>query len=429
MYLYTLSFTLRTQTLRPRMCVRLLRMSETTAVTGNPLIRLSLDELRQRTSMKWRTHPEDVLPLWVAEMDVLLAPQISSALQEAIQRGDTGYARGTRYAEAISDFAARRWSWRGIDVAHTAVVPDVMVGIVEILRLVTQPRDVVVVCPPVYAPFFAFVTHADRRIAEAPLRPDGRLDLDNLDNTFRQARAACANPVFLMSNPHNPTGVAHTRAELERVAALAQQHGVRVISDEIHAPLVLGGATFTPYLSVPGAEDAFALLSATKAWNLAGLKAALIVAGPAAADDLARMPEEVSHGPSHLGVIAHTAAFHDAGPWLDDLLRGLAANRDLLANLLQEHLPAVHHHRPESTYLAWIDCTALNLPTQQGPDRPAVVSDLCGPARYFLDQARVALSSGHVFGTGGQHHVRLNFATNPEILTQAITRLGQSVNT
>jgi len=403
-------------------------MSETTTVADNPLTRLSLDELRQRTSMKWRTHPEDVLPLWVAEMDVLLAPEVTYALEEAIQRGDTGYPTGTRYAEAVSDFAARRWSWRGIDVAHTAVVPDVMVGIVEILRLVTEPRDVVVVCPPVYAPFFAFVTHADRRIAEAPLGPDGRLDLDNLDNAFRQARAACANPVFLMSNPHNPTGVAHTRHELQRVAALAQQHGVRVISDEIHAPLVLDGATFTPYLSVPGAEDAFALLSATKAWNLAGLKAALIVAGPAAADDLARMPEEVSHGPSHLGVIAHTAAFHDAGPWLDDLLRGLAANRDLLAQLLKEHLPTVHHHRPESTYLAWIDCTALNLPTQSGPRRPAVVSDLAGPARYFLDQARVALSSGHVFGTGGQHHVRLNFATNPQILTEAITRLGQSLN-
>lgn len=411
------------------MCVRLLSMSDVATAPANPLTQLSLEDLQQRTSMKWRTHPEGVLPLWVAEMDVLLAPQITCALEEAIQRGDTGYATGTRYAEALSDFATRRWSWQGLDVAHTAVVPDVMVGVVEILRLVTQPRDVVVVSPPVYAPFFAFVTHADRRIAEAPLRPDGRLDLGNLEQAFRQARAACSNPVFLMSNPHNPTGVAHTRAELEHVAALAQQHGVRVISDEIHAPLVLDGATFTPYLSVAGSQDAFALLSATKAWNLAALKSALIVAGPAAARDLARMPEEVSHGPSHLGVIAHTAAFRDGGTWLDDLLLGLAANRDLLAKLLQEHLPTVHHHPPESTYLAWIDCTALNLPTQQAPNGPAVVSDLSGPARYFLDHARVALSSGHVFGTGGQHHVRLNFATNPQILTDAIRRLGQSLST
>ena len=167
-------------------------MSETTTAPASPLTQLSLDDLRQRTSMKWRTHPEDVLPLWVAEMDVLLAPQIATALEEAIGRGDTGYATGTRYAEAVSDFAARRWSWRGLDVAHTAVVPDVMAGVVEILRLIAQPRDVVVVCPPVYAPFFAFVTHADRRIAEAPLTPDGRLDIDNLDVAFRRARVACS---------------------------------------------------------------------------------------------------------------------------------------------------------------------------------------------------------------------------------------------
>lgn len=396
---------------------------------SKPLTQLSLDDLRQRTSMKWRTHPEDVLPLWVAEMDVLLAPQIATALEEAIGRGDTGYATGTRYAEAVSDFAARRWSWRGLDVAHTAVVPDVMAGVVEILRLITQPRDVVVVCPPVYAPFFAFVTHADRRIAEAPLTPDGRLDIDNLDVAFRRARVACSNPVFLMSNPHNPTGVAHTRTELECVAALAQLHGVRVISDEIHAPLVLDGATFTPYLSVDGSDDAFALFSATKAWNLAGLKAAVVVAGPTAATDLARMPEEISHGPSHLGVIAHTAAFRDASEWLDDLLVDLTANRDLLAKLLHEHLPTVDHLRPESTYLAWIDCSPLRLTTEPAPHGPAIVSDLSGPARYFLDHARVALSSGHVFGTGGQDHVRLNFATNPQILTQAITRLGQSLST
>jgi cystathionine beta-lyase len=394
---------------------------------ANPLTQVPLAELRRRTSMKWRAHPEDVLPLWVAEMDVLLAPPVAAALTEAIGRGDTGYPTGTAYAEAVRDFAARRWGWE-VAVERTAVVPDVMMGIVEILRLVTGPGDVVVVCAPVYPPFYAFVSHAGRRVVEAPLAPDGRTDLDALDGAFARARAASARPVFLMSNPHNPTGAVHTRAELAAMAELAARHGVRVISDEIHAPLVLGDARFTPYLSVPGTGDAFALLSASKAWNLAGLKAALAVAGPDAAADLDRLPEEVGHGPSHLGVIAHTAAFRDGGDWLDRLLAGLTANRALLGDLLAEHLPTVGYTRPEGTYLAWLDCVPLGLDAEPGPDGPGIVTELAGPARYFLDHARVALSSGHVFGSGGAGHVRLNFATRPDILTTAVTRMAAALS-
>jgi cysteine-S-conjugate beta-lyase len=263
---------------------------------------------------------------------------------------------------------------------------------------------------------------------EAPLRPDRRTDIDALDEAFARARAVSGHPVFLMSNPHNPTGVVHTRAELEAIAELAARHGVRVISDEIHAPLVLGGGVFTPYLSVDGSEDAFALLSASKAWNLAGLKAAVAVAGPSAAADLARLPEEVSHGPSHLGVIAHTAAFRDGGDWLDRLLLGLTSSRDLLERLLAEHLPTVGYTRPEGTYLAWLDCTALHLDDEPAPDGLGVVTDMIGPARYFFEHARVALSSGHVFGTGGAGHVRLNFATHPDILTTAITRMARALD-
>lgn len=394
----------------------------------NPLTQLSLTQLRQRTSMKWRTHPEDVLPLWVAEMDVLLAPPVVAALQEAIARGDTGYPMGTAYAEAVRDFAVDRWGWHGLAIERTALVPDVMMGIVEVLRLISEPGDVVVVCAPVYPPFFAFVTHADRQVLEAPLGSDRRIDLDALDDAFAKARAACAHPVFLMSNPHNPTGVVHTRAELETVAALAARHGVRVISDEIHAPLVLDGVRFTPYLSVDGAGDAFALVSASKAWNLAGLKAAVVVAGPDAATDLAALPEEVGHGPSHLGVIAHTAAFRDGRDWLDLLLDGLTDNRAVLGKLLAERLPTVGYIRPEGTYLAWLDCTPLGLGAGSTPDGPGIVTDLAGPARFFLDRARVALSSGHIFGIGGAGHVRLNFATHPDILTEAVIRMSQALD-
>lgn len=398
------------------------------SATQNPLTLLRLDELRQRTSVKWRMHPPDVLPLWVAEMDVLLAPPVADALRRAVDLGDTGYAYGTAYAETLGDFAAQRWGWNDFRVDRTAVVPDVMMGIVEVLRLVTDPGDAVVVCSPVYPPFYAFASHADRHVIEAPLGSDLRMDLAALDEAFRRAREYGRRPAFLMCNPHNPTGVVHRRDELEAIAELASRHGLRVISDEIHAPLVLPGAHFTPYLTVAGTENAFALISASKAWNLAGLKAALAVAGPQAATDLNRMPEEVSHGPSHLGVIAHTAAFRAGGPWLDILLDGLDTNRTLLETLLRKHVPSIRYHRPEGTYLAWLDCTALAIDTGQPDGEPGVVSDVAGPAKMFLDHARVALSSGHVFGTGGAGFVRLNFATSPAILTEAITRMGRAVD-
>ncbi|MBY8882062.1 MalY/PatB family protein [Actinacidiphila acidipaludis] len=391
----------------------------------DPLVRLSLEELRRRSSMKWHEHPADVLPLWVAEMDVPLAPAVAEALHRVADLGDTGYPYGTAYAEAISAFAADRWGWDGLHVERTTIVPDVMMGIVEILRLITDPGDAVVVCSPVYPPFYAFVAHSGRDVVEAPLGPRLRMDPDALEEAFRQARRRGRRAVFLMSNPHNPTGVVHTRAELETVAALARTHGVRVVSDEIHAPLVMAGARFTPFLSVPGAENGFALLSASKAWNLAGLKAAVAVAGTEAADDLARMPEEVGHGPSHVGILTHTAAFRDATGWLDDLLVGLAANRTLLGSLIEEHLPYVRYIPPEGTYLAWLDCTALGLHDGGPAAGPGVVSELAGPARMFLDDARVALSSGHVFGSGGAGCVRLNFGTSPDILREALTRMGR----
>lgn len=399
-------------------------------MTVNPLEELTLPQLRRRTSMKWRAHPADVLPLWVAEMDVRLPPTVAEAVHAAIDDGDTGYPYGTDLAEAVSGFASRRWQWHDLEVARTALVPDVMLGVVELLRLITGRGDAVVVNPPVYAPFYAFVAHDGRRVIEAPLSAAGRIDLDALADAFGRARSAASTGAvaYLLCNPHNPTGTVHTSDELREVAALARRFDVRVVSDEIHAPVVLTGARFVPFLTVPGAENAFALLSGSKAWNLSGLKAALAVAGPEASADLRRMPEEVSHGPSHLGVIAHAAAFSGGDDWLDALLDGLDDNRALLAELIDQHLPGVKYQRPQGTYLAWLDCRALGFDEDDAAEGLAVVADLAGPARWFLDQARVALSSGHVFGTGGAGHVRLNFATSRSILAEAVARMGRALS-
>ncbi|MEU6142915.1 MalY/PatB family protein [Streptomyces sp. NPDC047081] len=375
----------------------------------NPLRALSLDHLRSRTSMKWRTYPADVLPLWVAEMDVPLAEPVVRAVTDALALGDTGYPAGTAYAEALAGFAEKRWGWDGLAVERTAIVPDVMLGVVEMIKLVTGPGDPVVVNSPVYPPFFQFVEHMDRLVLQAPLGADLRIDLGVLEETFRHAVAGGRRAAYLLCSPHNPTGTVHTAGELAAVAALADRYGVRVVADEIHAPLVAAGVDFVPYLSVSGAESGLSLMSASKAWNLAGLKAALAIAGTEAAADLARLPEEVSHGPSHVGVIAHTAALTDGTAWLDALLAGIDENRLLIADLLAEHLPEIICHPAEGTYFAWLDCRPLGL----GDD----------PAEIFLERGRVALNSGIPFGTGGEGHARLNLATSPEILGEGVRRM------
>ncbi|MET9626340.1 aminotransferase class I/II-fold pyridoxal phosphate-dependent enzyme [Lentzea sp. NPDC006480] len=371
----------------------------------NPLRQLTLDQLRQRTSMKWRYYPEDVLPVWVAEMDVHLAEPVARAITEAVGRGDTGYPAGTAYAEALAEFAKKRWDWAPA-VERTAIVPDVMLGVVEMFRLVSHRDAPVVVNCPVYPPFYQFIESLGRTVVEAPLGESFRIDFEALESAFVKAGKGA---VHLLCNPHNPTGTVHTEAELTAVRDLARRHGIRVVADEIHAPVTT--AKFVPYLSV--ADDGLSLMSASKAWNLAGLKAALAVAGPDAADDLARLPEEVSHGPSHVGVLAHTAAFNHAGDWLDALLDALDENRRLLRDLLAEQLPAVRYRPAPGTYLAWLDCRELGL-----GDRPA---------KTFLDHGRVAVNCGTTFGTGGNGFVRLNLATSPEIITEAVRRMAASL--
>ena len=369
--------------------------------------------LRRRTSIKWRAYPEDVLPLWVAEMDTTPAPAVVAAIMKALTDGDTGYpVSSAACAEPFSVFAAERWGWHH-DPARTVVVPDVMTGLREVLALVTGPGDAVVVNPPVYPPFFGSVEHSGRRLVPAPLSEEGRLDLGTLEEAFATAAAGGGRPAYLLCSPHNPTGTVPTLGELSAVATLAERYGVRVVADEIHAPLVPIGAVHVPYLSVPGAGDAIALFSAAKAWNLAGLKAAIAVSGPAGLDDLRRLPD-LAHTPvSHLAMIAHAAAFADGGDWLDAVLRDIAANRALLGELLSERLPDVGYRPPEGTYLAWLDCRRLGL----GDD----------PAAVFLERGRVALSSGLPFGTGGEGRVRLNLGTSPEVITEAVNRMVSAV--
>ncbi len=361
--------------------------------------------------MKWVAYPPDVLPLWVAEMDAAPCEAVVESVCAALARGDTGYGWAPDYAAAVVRYALDSWGWE-VDPDSTRVVADVMIGASELLRTLTDEGGPVVVSPPVYDSFFGFVDAIGRRRLDAPLTAGGRLDLDALREAFRRATAGGERAAYLLCNPQNPTGTVHTRGELTALAALAEEHGVRVVSDEIHSPLVLPGSPgFTPYLTIPGADRGFAVFSPSKGWNLAGLKSALVVAGDGARADLDRFPEVHTHGSSHLGAIAHAAALDHGRPWLARLLGELSDNLDLLGVLLAEHLPGVRWARPEATYLAWLDCRELGL----GDD----------PAAVFRRQGRVALGSGPRYGPqDGRGFARLNLATSPEILREAVRRMA-----
>ncbi|WP_062070693.1 MalY/PatB family protein [Demequina sediminicola] len=382
-------------------------------IVPNPLTSLTLAQLRERTSMKWRRYDPDVLPLWVAEMDVELAAPIRDELNRAVTGGDLGYASGTSYKEALSEFAKDRWNWEP-SPSHMAPVTDVITGYVDIISMVTDPGSQVVVNPPVYPPFYSYLEAAGREIAHAPLGEDLRLDFAALESAFRDATAGGRSAAYLLCSPHNPTGTAHTRAELEQVASLADQFGVTVVVDEIHAPIVYDDATFVPYLTVNGGEHGFSIMAASKAWNLAGIPAAMVIGGTAVKEQVVRYAASTHHGPTHFGTLAQTAAYRHGGPWLDSLMQGLDANRKLLASLIDEHLPEAHYTMPQATYLTWIDCSALELDVD--------------PSQHFLEDARVALNSGPLFGPGGEGHVRLNIATHPDIIREAVRRMGASTH-
>jgi cysteine-S-conjugate beta-lyase len=373
-----------------------------------------LDVLRERRSAKWRSFDADVLPLPVAEHDFPLAPPVAEALRTAVERSDTGYAMAVpAVGEALAGFAAQRWGWE-LDPLRVAPVADVGVGAVELLRVLTRPGERVVISPPVYAPFFRWIPEAGATAVEVPLaRTEGgwRLDLAALERAFAGQRPAA----YLLCSPHNPVGRVHSPDELAALVELARRYDVVLVSDEIHAPLVMPGATFTPLLTVPGAaEVTIALLSASKAFNLAGLKCAAVVsASPRMAEVVAGMPDDLRWRVGHFGVLATVAGLHDGGEWLDRLLLTLDRRRAQLGRLLAERLPGVRWTPPEATYLAWLDCTALGAGD--------AARDAC------LERGRVAFEPGTMFGGPGDGHVRLNFGTSAEILDEAVTRMAAAL--
>ncbi|MFE1663237.1 MalY/PatB family protein [Microbacterium sp. P02] len=373
---------------------------------------LPIEELRQRSSTKWRRYPVDVLPLFVAETDYALAPAITRALTRAVELGDTGYTPPRPgVSEAFVGFAERRWGWH-IDPAAVRWTGDVMMGVVEILRRVIDPGDRVVVMPPVYPPFFDTVEEAGGVVERVPLArttTGWEIDLAALEAALiRGARAV------LLCSPHNPTGTVHSAATLAALAELAERFGAVVVSDEIHAPLTHVPHAFIPFLAASGAASrvGYAVTSASKTFNLAGLKCAVMIAGgPAQARVLQSLPWEVEWRTGLFGALANVAAYSiESDEWLDSLGATLLESRGLLAGLLAAHLPEARFLPPEAGFLGWVDVSAYGWGDN--------------PSRRILRDAKVALHHGPLFGTEGIGHVRINFACSPDLLAEAVRRIG-----
>jgi cystathionine beta-lyase len=375
---------------------------------------VTLEQLRRRRSAKWRTFPADVLPAFIAEMDYRLAPAIAAAVNAAVGDGDCGYAwPDAELGEAVAGFAARRYGWH-FGSADVGLIPDVMAGVTELLRLAVPEGGGVVINTPVYPPFFSHIRAAGCTVVESPLARDGdgyALDLDALAHAF--ARGA---RVYLLCNPHNPTGIVLSRGELERIAELAERHAVLVFADEIHAPLVLPGAQHTAYLSLgeSAAARGIAFVSASKGWNIPGLKCAQAVATSAPMRALIqRLDEDTWERAGNLGIVASIAAYRDSVEWLDRVVTALHGHRRLLRSLLERELPGVRYVPPAAGYLAWLDCRSL------GFDRE--------PVDMFLERGRVALGPGLTFGANGAGHVRITFATSEALLREIVARMAAAL--
>jgi cysteine-S-conjugate beta-lyase len=370
----------------------------------------SLDRLRRRKSLKWRTHEPDVLPAFVAEMDFDPAAEIKDAVVAALGDGDCGYPHVGELGEAFAEFSTDGFGWSP-DPGLVFAIPDVMTGIVEVIQALTPPGAGVVINPPVYAPFFFRLELAGRRLVEAPLGagPDGRYDLD-----LAALDAALAQPgvgAYLLCNPHNPVGRVWSRAQLEQVAEICDRRNVPVLVDEIHGPLVLPGAEHVPFHAVdhPAARTAVVFSSASKGWNIPGLKCGIAVAATPQTAAILRERWDALLA-SHLGVLATVAALRSARPWLDAVVAQIDANASVLSALLAEHVPAIGYRKPEASFLAWLDCRDLGAGDN--------------PAAQFLERGRVALSPGPDFGTQGRGFARLNMGTSPALLREAVRRIA-----
>jgi cystathionine beta-lyase len=388
-------------------------------VPGN--LRHSIDAttvatLRARGSFKWTAPGPGGFGAAVAEMDFGAAQPVLDALARLSTDAQFGYLPpylAEELAAACADFMVRRYGW-GPDPALIHPVPDVIKALEIAIAHFSRPGSPVILPTPAYMPFLIVPGLLGREIIQVRMRSEAgffTFDLDAIEAAFR-----AGGHLLIFCSPYNPLGRVFTRSEMAQLTDVVDRHGGRVFADEIHAPLLYPGGRHIPYASTSDTAAAHTLTatSASKAWNLPGLKCAEVI--------LTNEPDEqrwqeigpfASHGASNAGVVANIAAFRDGEAWLDEVLVYLDDSRRLLAGLLARHLPQVRYRPPDGTYLAWLDCTAMDLPRSPG----AMVTDL----------AHVTVVDGPAFGDGGAGSFRFNFATPQPILGEMVERIAAAL--
>jgi len=378
--------------------------------------RITSDELRRRGSVKWTKGGPDVIGAFIAEMDFGAAPAIEAALRESVARAEFGYltdqAAG-QLAEVCAHWQRSHHGWSPLP-ERVRPIPDVLKALEAVINVFSRPGSPVILPTPAYMPFLRLPGQLGREIIQVPMAPDGSryvLDLDGIDAAFK-----AGGHLLVLTNPCNPVGRVYSRDELAGVAEVVESNGGRVFADEIHAPLVYRGGRHIPYASLSAATAGHAVTatSASKGWNLPGLKCAqLILGNDADATAWAATGELYEHGTSILGVRATIAALTGGQEWLADLVDYLDGSRALLAELLAAHLPDIGYQPPEGTYLAWLDCRRLGLDAS--------------PAEFFLDKSRVLLTDGADCGAAGRGHARLTLATPRPILREIVSRMADAL--
>lgn len=380
----------------------------------HPYDRVSLERLRARPGAKWKYFPEDVLPLWVAEMDFPLADAVKDAVRERLDADDLGYAMpdglpGLR--EAVVERFAERF---GVAFApeQVALVGSTGTSLALASRAFAGPGDEVLLLTPLYPPFKRAVETAGRVPVEVELArgDDGyTIDFDALE-----AAVTPATRMLMLCNPHNPVGRVFTQDEVEALASFALRHNLWVVSDDLHADLIFEGR----HRPIAGVDDAIAqrtvtLYGPTKAFNVPGLKISFALsANPSMIDRMAKAGAGLTVGPNVAAQAATLGAYRHGHAWLDDTMAYLAGNRARVAEVVAG-LPGVGHHPPQGTYLAWLDLRAAGLGE--------------APAKTLVERAKLGLNEGADFGLGGAGFVRLNFATTRSVLDDALERLATAL--
>ncbi|KPL82946.1 hypothetical protein SE15_11375 [Thermanaerothrix daxensis] len=375
----------------------------------------SFPDRRVTESLKWRVYAEEVLPMWVADMDFLSPPEVIEALRARVEHGIYGYGiEPPSLKQAITAWLERRYQWR-VSEEEILFVPSVVSGFNLVALALRAPGSGLLIQTPVYPPFLNVARQAGMKDQRLPLSRDamGRYYVDG--DCFRAALTP-ETRMFLLCNPHNPVGRVFTREELWTMAEACLERDVVICSDEIHCDLTYSGHVHIPIATLDEAisRKTVTLMSPSKTFNVAGLKFAFaIVPDPTLRKTLKQLVHDLGGGMNIMGIVAAEAAYTRGAGWLQHLLKVLESNRNFVYDFVRNELPGVEMQLPEATYLAWLDCRRLDL-------QPS-------PYEFFLTEARVALNNGRDFGTEGRGFVRLNFGCPRSTLEQGLMRMKRAL--